>query len=159
MDQETQTFTLSDGRIIAFAQYGNLTGIPIICNHGTPSCRLEYRFWDPAAKRLNARLIVPDRPGMGLSTHYRDRKLLDWPKDVEALMRHLKVDRYHVLGGSGGGPFALACAKQLPRSQMISVSVWAGAGPPEMGLRGSKFYSPGVTALEYVLRPETSLRP
>ena len=135
---ETQTLTLSDGRTLAFAEYGNLTGTPILCHHGTPSSRMEYRYWEPAAKKLNARLIVPDRPGMGLSTHYHGRKLIDWPKDAGQLMQHLNLDRYHVLGGSGGGPFALSCAKGLPRSQIMSVNVWAGAGPPEMGLKGSK---------------------
>lgn len=63
------------------------------------------------------------------------------PKDVQELMRYLKLDRYHILGGSGGGPFALVCAKELPPSQIISANVWAGAGPPEMGLRGSRFFS------------------
>lgn len=137
-DKETQTISLADGRTLAYAEYGNLTGTPIICMHGTPSCRLEYRLWESSAKKLNARLIAPDRPGMGLSTNSPGRTLLDWPRDVQTLTQQLKLDRYHVLGGSGGGPFALACAKELPKSQLLSVNVWAGAGPPEIGLKGSK---------------------
>ncbi|KAL6248312.1 hypothetical protein RBB50_004567 [Rhinocladiella similis] len=65
-DQESQTFIPSDGRRIGFAGFGDLQGTPILCNHGTTSCHLEHRYWEPAAKKLKARLIAPDRPGLGL---------------------------------------------------------------------------------------------
>lgn len=39
---------------------------------------------------------------------------LDWPDDVADLADELELDRFVVLGGSGGGPFAAACAFRIP---------------------------------------------
>jgi pimeloyl-ACP methyl ester carboxylesterase len=79
------------------------------------------------ALRRNIRLLSVDRPGFGLSTHDPDRRIADWPADVRALADRLGVDRFAVLGCSGGGPYALACAKELPREVLIAAGVLAGA--------------------------------
>jgi pimeloyl-ACP methyl ester carboxylesterase len=85
----------------------------IIACHGTPGSRQEYG--DPAIlNKLNARLIVVDRPGFGLSDFADQRTLVDWPSDVAQLADTLGLDRFAVIGYSGGGPFAAACAYRHP---------------------------------------------
>jgi pimeloyl-ACP methyl ester carboxylesterase len=56
-----------------------------------------------------------DRPGVGLSDRKRGRRLLDWPDDLAQLMDALGVERFGVVGHSGGGPHALACGVRIPR--------------------------------------------
>ena len=70
---------LKDGRALGYAEYGDPQGKPVLHFHGTPSCRLEGSR--PAigdiAKRLHARLILPDRPGFGLSDFKPNRTFLE----------------------------------------------------------------------------------
>ncbi|EON65780.1 hypothetical protein W97_05019 [Coniosporium apollinis CBS 100218] len=134
--RESQTLSLPDGRTLGFAEYGSSTGTPVFFFHGLPGSRLEGGDWDSAAQKLNARIIAPDRPGMGLSSFQPRRRLLDWPADVHQLAHHLGLKRYHVMGGSGGGPYALACAKVLPRETLRAIGVVAGLGPREAGYAG-----------------------
>lgn len=135
---DNQTITLRDGRTLGYGEYGAPHGTPIFVFHGFPVCRLEYTEWDGLAEKLNARLIALDRPGVGLSTFQPDRKILDWPADVSQLAEHLKLDQYRVLGGSGGGPYAVACAYALPKERMRAVGIMGGAGPIEAGMEGTR---------------------
>jgi pimeloyl-ACP methyl ester carboxylesterase len=48
---------------------------------------------------------------------------------VRALANHMGLDRFAILGVSGGGPYAVACAHALPREMLSAVGVIAG-GPP-----------------------------
>jgi len=82
------------------------------------------------AKKLNIRVICPDRPGHGLSTFQHNRKLVDYPHDISQLAKFLSVARYNVLGQSGGGPYAVACAYGSPKTELLNVGVVAGIGPP-----------------------------
>jgi pimeloyl-ACP methyl ester carboxylesterase len=59
-------------------------------------------------------MIALDRPGMGLSDYQPRRRLVDWPDDVLQVAAALGLDRFAVLGISGGGPYAAACAWKLP---------------------------------------------
>src|SRR5690242_14163950 len=79
-----QRMQLSDGRMLAFDEYGAADGFPIIYMHGTPGARLEWPFFatDEVTRAANVRLIVPDRPGMGLSQFQPERNVIDWPDDV-----------------------------------------------------------------------------
>ena len=60
------------------------------------------------------RLITIDRPGYGLSSFQPGRQLLDWPDDVVQLADALAITRFAILGVSGGGPHAAACAYKIP---------------------------------------------
>ncbi|KKY24096.1 putative alpha beta hydrolase [Phaeomoniella chlamydospora] len=127
--KENQKCTLPDGRTLGFAEYGSPTGEPVFLFHGLPGSRLEGREWEQIGRKLGARIIATDRPGMGLSSFKPDRNLLDWPADVKYLAQHLNLDHYRVVGGSGGGPFAVACAKMLPKKNLHAVGILAGVGP------------------------------
>jgi pimeloyl-ACP methyl ester carboxylesterase len=58
-------------------------------------------------------LITFDRPGYGRSDRKKDRNVADVASDVEAIADSLGVQEFAVLGRSGGGPHALACAALL----------------------------------------------
>ena len=43
-----------------------------------------------------------------------NRRVTDWPRDVEELLDSLGIDRCAIVAWSGGGPYALACGWQMP---------------------------------------------
>ncbi len=119
---------LADGRQLGYAEYGRPDGIPVFYFHGFPGSRLEARLLHASAARAGVRIIAPDRPGCGLSTYQPRRSLLDWPADVAALADALALSSFGVVGISGGGPYALACAWQLP-DRLTSVTLISSLGP------------------------------
>lgn len=111
-DRFSQTLTLSDGRTLGFAEWGDQAGTPVFHFHGSSSSRLEHPI-DPGSLD-GVRLVTLDRPGHGLSDFQAGRRLLDWPTDVVALADHLGIDSFGVSGWSFGGPYAMACARLIP---------------------------------------------
>ncbi|KAK1451424.1 alpha/beta hydrolase [Colletotrichum melonis] len=136
----SDTFTLPDGRKLGYSQFGLATGKPILYCHGLPGSCVEAGHLHEAALDVGARIIATDRPGMGLSTPQPGRTLLDHAKDLEHLATHLKLKEYGVLGVSGGGPYALACATSMPREKLKCVSIVCGIGPPDIGMSGAGWF-------------------
>jgi len=119
--------------MLGYAEYGASGGQPIFYFHGYPGSRLDWPGivdLDNAAAELNARIIAVDRPGHGLSDFQRGRKILDWPDDVIELADALQVDRFAVLGLSGGGPYASACAFKISE-RLTATAIVSGMGPAE----------------------------
>ncbi len=133
--------TLEDGRRLGFTEYGTASGSPVFYFHGLPGSRLEAKLTDQTAKELNIRIIAPDRPGIGLSDAQEKRTLEDWPADVLALADRLEVDRFAVLGVSGGGPYAAACAWAIAE-RLKAAGIVCGLGP----VNGANDYA-GMNAL------------
>jgi pimeloyl-ACP methyl ester carboxylesterase len=123
---------LRDGRQVGFAEFGDPGGRPILFCHGFPASRLDARLGHEAALRLKARLIAPDRPGYGLSDFQAGRRLSDWPRDVAELADQLSLEKFSVLGISGGGPYAVACAALIPE-RLATVGIVCGLGPTRFG--------------------------
>ena len=106
-------------------------GPPVFAFHGTPGNRSQMiGLIAGQAGELGVRLICPDRPGYGYSTFLPDRRLVDYPDDVEVIAGHLGLDRFGVLGVSGGGPHALICAHRFGE-RLLGCSLGAGVGPLE----------------------------
>lgn len=122
---------LPDGRDLAFAEYGDPDGYPVIGFHGTPGSRLQLGAVDDDARAAGVRLVALDRPGYGHSTLVPARRLEDWPRDVLAVADHLGLERFAVLGVSGGGPHALACAAALP-GRLTAVAAVSSPCPPDL---------------------------
>lgn len=76
---------------------------------------------------------------MGLSSFQPGRKILDWPADVLALVDHLQIEKFHVLGDSGGAPYTLACARDISRERLLSTTVISGIYPLSLGTEGMLF--------------------
>jgi len=130
MGKLNQQMGLPDGRKLGFNEYGPADGIPLFYFHGSPSSRVEFNLFgdEELASALNIRLIAPDRPGSGLSDFQPNRRFLDWPQDVVALADHLQIDRFAILGYSGGGPYAAVCALTIPH-RITKVGIVSGAAP------------------------------
>ena len=130
-----QTLTLSSGRKLGYSEYGDPQGVPLFFYHGWPSSRSQGELLHGIGKDLGLRVISPDRPGLGLSDFQPGRQLLDWPPVLEELATHLGVEKFHVMGVSGGGPYVLATAHTMP-DRVLSASVVCGAPPlREVGTR------------------------
>ena len=80
--ESDKSIILSDGRILGCAEYGASLGYPVFYFHGGQESRLSSLFMDSTAKKLNIRLICPDRPGIGLSAFQTGRIFLDWGEDI-----------------------------------------------------------------------------
>jgi pimeloyl-ACP methyl ester carboxylesterase len=134
---ENESITLSDGRTLSFAIYGSpVPRTTVMYMHGFPSSRFEGKLWHSAAAKHGVRLLAPDRPGSGFSTFQKNRRILDWPADITALANELKIKEFYVLGASGGGPYALACVKSIPRERLLGVTVASGLYPLKFGAEG-----------------------
>jgi pimeloyl-ACP methyl ester carboxylesterase len=138
MTKVNQQLRLPSGRLLAYDEYGAPDGAPIFYFHGSPSGRLEWGLFggEILADRLNIRMIVPDRPGLGRSEFQPGRQIGDWPADVVALADQLAFVRFAVLGYSGGGPYAAACALKIPE-RLTRVGIVSGTAP---------FDEPGLSA-------------
>jgi pimeloyl-ACP methyl ester carboxylesterase len=110
-----QTLRLRDGRQLGFATFGDADGHPVFYLHNTFGSRLEARLAHVPALHRHARVIAVDRPGFGLSRRRPGARLLDWPADMAEVADQLGIERFSLLGVSGGGAFALACAHALPK--------------------------------------------
>ncbi len=130
-----QLFTLGDGRKIGYAEYGNVTGKPIFYFHGHRSSRLEPKIYDIEEIKNQVHIIAADRPGFGLSDFTPDHSFLSWSSDIIEFANSLDIDKFSVLGGSGGAPFALACAYKNPK-RVVTCGIISGLGPIELGIEG-----------------------
>jgi pimeloyl-ACP methyl ester carboxylesterase len=128
MAELNKQITLPDGRVLGYACFGEPGGRPLIYCHGFPATRLEASILDRDARQSGVSVIAPDRPGLGLSDFQPGRRILDWPEDVRNLADQLSVDRFSVMGVSGGCPYALACAHALS-GRIIHTGIVAGLGP------------------------------
>ncbi|MDP0499248.1 MAG: alpha/beta hydrolase [Verrucomicrobiota bacterium JB022] len=124
----SRTLELPDGQVVGYAEIGLREGKPVLFMHGWPSCRLQPLHAYELVNRYGVRLIVPDRPGLGLSSPVPERRIADYPAQMAALLDHLQIGRCHVMGESGGCPYALATAWALPE-RVDKVAVLCGAPP------------------------------
>ena len=138
-ENNSLSLELKDGRQLAFAEYGDPDGQPIFYFHGLPGSRLEAGHLHEIAVANNFRLIGLDRPGMGLSSIEPKRSLLSWVADVEAFADSMGIDKFSIIGHSGGAPFVAACAYIMPQ-RLNGAAIVSGMAP---------FENPEATALRY----------
>ena len=153
-----KTMRLKDGRVLAWYEFGDGNGVPCLYMPGTPESGLAGGCYAQAALDAGVRLISVDRPGYGHSDFAPGRSLRGWAGDVEQLAGHLGLQRYAVVGESGGGPHAVAVSHALAASVTVTVLL-AGMGPGNepwvrKGMRPSNVvfywlarYAPGLLRL------------
>lgn len=141
---ETLLLQGGEGRRLGYAVYGAPSAPPartILFMHGTPGTRLFFTHaHDAYAARHAVRVVVPERPGYGLSTPARARSLASTVAEMVQLLDHLALHRVHCVGYSAGGPFAIAFAAAAP-ARCASLSVVSSLSPPGAGV------TRGMTAL------------
>jgi pimeloyl-ACP methyl ester carboxylesterase len=126
--RDTVVMDLPDGRELAWLELGDPKGPAVFVFHGTPGSRLEVSCDVDPINSSGVRFIAMDRPGYGHSTFQRGRRLADWASDVTCLADHLAIDRFSVVGASGGGPHAAACARFLS-DRVLGAGIVSGVGP------------------------------
>jgi pimeloyl-ACP methyl ester carboxylesterase len=141
----TASVDLPDGRELAYEEYGDPAGFPVLSFHGGLSSRLDAAPAHDAAVAKGVRLLSPDRPGIGRSSFKPGRQLLDWPDDVVAMADALGLGRFAVMGWSAGGPYAAVCAAKLG-GRVTAAALLSSAVP--LDLYGT---TRGLTAEDRVL--------
>jgi pimeloyl-ACP methyl ester carboxylesterase len=130
INSQSASIELNDRRQMAYSEFGDPGGKPILFFHGWPGARLQGAILDRSATSLGLRVISPDRPGFGRSDYQPDRTILDWPEDLLVLADRLQLEDFSVLGLSGGAPYALACAVKIPH-RLTAVGIISGIGPSD----------------------------
>ncbi|MDH3692734.1 MAG: alpha/beta hydrolase [Gammaproteobacteria bacterium] len=121
---------LPDKRQLAYAEYGESNGAPVFLFHGLPGSRLSWGYIRDNPFPPGLRIVAPDRPGYGRSDPKPSRTLLHWSDDIAGLADALEIEQFAVVGVSGGGPGALACAWKMPE-RLTSVGVVACPAPTD----------------------------
>jgi pimeloyl-ACP methyl ester carboxylesterase len=122
---------LGDGRTLhAYDTGADVADEPlaVFWHHGSPNIGAPPEPLFAAADRLGIRWVSYDRPGYGGSTPRPDRNVASSAADASAVADALGIDRFAVMGHSGGGSHALACAALLPERVLGVVSV-SGMAP------------------------------
>jgi proline iminopeptidase len=109
---------------IFYEESGNPIGQPIVFLHGGPGSGCnpsQRRFFDPS----HYRIILLDQRGCGKSRpqgSLLNNTTAALVEDLERLRLHLKIDSWHVFGGSWGSTLALAYATAFPH-RVISLTL------------------------------------
>lgn len=120
---------LSNNKTLGYAEYGDLHGSPVLYFHGLPSSRFELNIPEcvEVAERLHARVIVVDRPGIGLSDFW-PYTIAGFPDIITEFADRLGLDRFAVMGTSSGAKYVVACAWKIPE-RLTTATVISGTAP------------------------------
>jgi pimeloyl-ACP methyl ester carboxylesterase len=140
---------VGEDRQIGFAEFGDPQGRAVFWLHGTPGARRQIPTEARAfAAHQHIRLIGIDRPGIGSSTPYQYENVLGFTDDLRTIADTLGIDRFAVIGLSGGGPYTLATAAAMPE-RVVMAAVLGGVAP----LIGEDGISSGLMELAKIVRP------
>jgi pimeloyl-ACP methyl ester carboxylesterase len=124
-----------DGSVIAVEVVGEPAAAPVLFCHGLADSRLSARLFAPVAGELGLRIVAPDRPGTGGTDPRRLGRLVDWVQDAALVLDATAAGPAALLGVSGGGPFAAACAAAIP-GRVRSLTLVSALGLPGWPTRG-----------------------
>jgi pimeloyl-ACP methyl ester carboxylesterase len=119
-----------DGRSLDVWLAGPPDGTPVVYHSGTPGNGLPFAGYVEALTARGLRYVSISRPGYGGSTRQEGRVVADVVPDTQLVLDELWIDRAYVIGWSGGGPHAMACAALLPE-RVLGTAVLAGVAPWE----------------------------
>jgi pimeloyl-ACP methyl ester carboxylesterase len=140
---------LRHGRRLGVAEFGVPEGKVIFWFHGTPGARRQVPPKARAiAARTGLRIIGVERPGVGQSTRHLYASLAEWARDINELADRLGVERFGLVGLSGGGPYVLACAHGMP-DRVVAGAVFGGVAPT----RGRDAAAGGFVRVASILEP------
>ena len=121
--------TLPDGRVLHTYDTGpdvGVSGLTVLWHHGSPQTGALPDPLRAAAADRGIRLLSYGRPSYGGSSPHPGRSIGSAADDVAQIVDAIGIDRFAVMGASGGGPHALACAALLPDRVLAAVTL---AGP------------------------------
>lgn len=116
--------------MVAVEIVGEPAATPVLFCHGLADSRLAAHRLASAAVEAGLRVIAPDRPGVGGTSPRRLDRVVDWVEDAAEVLDTLDIGPAQLLGISGGGAFAAACAARMP-DRFTGLVLVAPLGPPE----------------------------
>ncbi|HTX80273.1 MAG TPA: alpha/beta hydrolase [Longilinea sp.] len=116
--------TYYDNLHLAYAEYGDPHGYPLLIQHGLIASIDDFDLFDDLI-RAGARLICIARPGYGRSSPYEMRSFGEWGDIIALLVRELGLIRFDVLGMSSGAPYSYAIAARMPEA-VRNVFIFSG---------------------------------
>jgi pimeloyl-ACP methyl ester carboxylesterase len=127
--RDERTVAVASDRVLGIAEFGPADGRIVFWLHGTPGARRQV---PPAARRaadeLGVRVIGVERPGTGASTGHLYPDIRAFADDLAVVADDVGADRFGVIGLSGGGPYVLAAAHELPE-RVVGAVVLGGVAP------------------------------
>jgi pimeloyl-ACP methyl ester carboxylesterase len=133
--------TLGDGATLHVYDTGPAGGddrLAVFWHHGTPNLGAPPAPLFAESDRLGIRWVSYDRPGYGGSTPCPGRSVGSAAGYVAAVADSLGIERFALMGHSGGGPHALACGALLPDR---AVAVVSGAGLAPFDAEGLDWFA------------------
>jgi pimeloyl-ACP methyl ester carboxylesterase len=120
----------ADGRVVRVYDSGSAGSGPltIVWFHGSPQTGALLEPLLEAASARRIRIVSYARPGYRGSTRIPGRDVASAAVDVAGLADELGLGEFAVVGASGGGPHALACAALLP-SRVTGAVTFATLAP------------------------------
>lgn len=121
--------TVRSGRLVRAYDTGAACGDQaLVWHHGSPHTGVLLPPLLAAAAGRGVRLLTYARPSYGGSSPQPGRDVASAADDVAHVADAFGLGRFAVVGASGGGPHALACAALLP-GRVTAVATLAGLTP------------------------------
>jgi pimeloyl-ACP methyl ester carboxylesterase len=118
----------ADGRALDLWLAGPEDGTPLVFHSGTIGAGVPYPTLVRLLTERGVRYVSASRPGYGSSTRQPGRSVADVVEDTRTALDFIGADRAWMLGWSGGGPHALACAALMP-GQVLGTALIASVAP------------------------------
>ncbi len=142
-----QILPYKEDKLLAFAEYGQPGGYPILVQHGLIASIDDSALFERLLS-LPVRLVCIARPGYGDSSPYEMQSYSEWADIVSILIDRLTFSEFDVLAFSSGAPYGYALAARFPR-QVRNVFVLSGM---------PALFDPQVaSAWPYPLEPHASI--
>ncbi len=122
---------LPNGARLAFDNYGDPRGFPLLYFHDAGSSRLEASLLHQGARRCGYRLVALDRPGVGCSDFFACKSPRSLCENLLPALEQLDIGRFGVVAKSGGGIYALHLCRMSPDRVVAQASL---AGIPVRAL-------------------------
>lgn len=123
---EGRHVTTADDRIVEYLVYGSRRpdAKTIVQIHGAATtggwmCRMNASL----CEELNLKGIAPSMPGCGFSDVHVGRRIVDFPRDLEAILEAEDVGEFMVEGASLGTSHAMAVARHFGPDRCVALGL------------------------------------
>ncbi len=127
-DVRERSLERPDGRVVAWTEFGPLTGRPLLRLPGTPSCRWAVSGDRTTWADRDLRVLTTERPGFGASSPFAGTDFATHADDLLAVLDAAGIEAAHAFTASGGAPFLLALCERAPR-RVRAATVASGSAP------------------------------
>lgn len=119
-----QRVSYKNGNSLAYTEFGDKNGFPILIQHGLIASISDYALFAPLAEP-GTRLISIARPGYGESSPYEMKNIGEWGDIVSVVVAELLLNQFDVLGMSSGAPYSYALGYKFPQ-QVRNIFILSG---------------------------------